>query len=140
MPLNCALINGSYTYLCMCVCTRAKLLQLCLTLCDPMDYSPPGSPVHEVSPGKNTGVGCHVLLQRISLTQRLNPHLLWPLHCWQILYKIDNQQEPNVIEQRMLLNICNKVKGGKNLKKKNYIYIQIQTYRYIYSAIYIYIA
>ena len=25
-------------------CVHAKLLQLCLTLCDPMDRSPPGSP------------------------------------------------------------------------------------------------
>ena len=28
------------------------------------------------SPGKNTGVGCHFLLQEIFLTQELNPHLL----------------------------------------------------------------
>ena len=28
-----------------------------------MDYSPPGSSVHEDSPGKNTEVGCHALLQ-----------------------------------------------------------------------------
>ena len=37
----------------------AKLLQSCPTLCDPIDCSPPGSPV----PGKNTEVGCHFLLQ-----------------------------------------------------------------------------
>jgi len=30
--------------------------QLCSTLCDPMDYSSPGSSVHGASPGKNTGV------------------------------------------------------------------------------------
>ena len=41
----------------------AKLLQLCLTLCDPIDGSPPGSPHPWDSPGKNTGVGCHFLLQ-----------------------------------------------------------------------------
>ena len=29
------------------------------TLCDPKDCSPPGSSVHEDSPGKNAGVGCH---------------------------------------------------------------------------------
>ena len=29
-------------------------------------------------PGKNTGVGCHFLLQRIFPTQRSNPHL-WRL-------------------------------------------------------------
>ena len=33
--------------------------QWCPTLCDPMDCSPPGSFVHEDSPGKNTAVGCH---------------------------------------------------------------------------------
>ena len=37
--------------------------QSCPTLCDPMYYSPPGSSVHGDSPGKNTGVGCHNLLQ-----------------------------------------------------------------------------
>ena len=30
------------------------------------------------SPGKNTEVGCHFLLQGIFLTQGLNPCLLWP--------------------------------------------------------------
>ena len=41
----------------------AKSLQSCPTLCDPRDGSPPGSSVHGDSPGKNTGVGCHALLQ-----------------------------------------------------------------------------
>ena len=45
----------------MCVC--AKSLQLCSTLCDPKDCTPPGSSVHGHSPGKNTGVGCHAVLQ-----------------------------------------------------------------------------
>ena len=40
----------------------AKSLQSCLTLCDPIDRSPPGSHPWD-SPGKNTGVGCHFLLQ-----------------------------------------------------------------------------
>ena len=43
----------------------AKSLQSCLTLCDPIDISPPGSPISRIlqdSPGKNTGVGCHFLL------------------------------------------------------------------------------
>ena len=31
-----------------CVCVRAKSFQLCLTLCDPMDYSPPGFSVHRI--------------------------------------------------------------------------------------------
>ena len=37
--------------------------QSCPTLCNPMDYILPGSSVHGDSPGKNTGVGCHALLQ-----------------------------------------------------------------------------
>ena len=41
----------------------AKSLQSCPTLCDPRDGSPPGSPVPGILPGKNTGVGCHFLLQ-----------------------------------------------------------------------------
>ena len=34
-------------FVCMYMC--AKLLQSCLTLCDPIHYRPPGSPVHEIS-------------------------------------------------------------------------------------------
>ena len=50
--------------------------QSCPTLCNPMDCSPTGLSVHGDSPGKNTGVGCHTLLQGIFSTQRLNPDLL----------------------------------------------------------------
>ena len=35
-------------YMCVCVCTHAKSLQLCLTLCDPMDYIHSGSFVHGI--------------------------------------------------------------------------------------------
>ena len=45
------------------VTAAAKSLQSCPTLCDPIDGSPPGSPIPWDSPGKNTGVGCHFLLQ-----------------------------------------------------------------------------
>ena len=38
------------------------------------------------SPGKNTGVGCHFLLQEIVPTQRMNLCLLQLLHCRQFLY------------------------------------------------------
>ena len=37
-------------------------------------------------PDKNTGVGCHALLQGIFPTQGSNLHLLCLLHCWWILY------------------------------------------------------
>ena len=59
-----------------------------LTLCKPMDCSLPGSSVHGDSPGKNTGVDCHALLQGIFPTQGSNPGLL---HCSRILYQLINQ-------------------------------------------------
>ena len=66
---------------CVCVCVHARTLcmrsvtQSCPTLWPrllcPWDF-----------PGKNTGVGCHFLLQGIFPTQRWNLTLLWLLH-WQ---------------------------------------------------------
>ena len=63
----------------------AQSLQSCLTFCDPMDCSPPGSYCPWDSPGKNTREGCHALLQGIFLTQGLN---MCFLHCWWILYPL----------------------------------------------------
>ena len=54
--------------LCAVLCL---VTQSCLTLCDFIDCSLPGFSVHEDSPGKNTGVGCHALLQGIFPTQEL---------------------------------------------------------------------
>ena len=70
---------------CMCVHAHsyAKLLQSCPTLCDPTDYSLPSSSVQEISPGKNTGVGYHVLLRGIFPTQLSNSCFLHLLH-WQV--------------------------------------------------------
>ena len=60
----------------VCACLVA---QSCLTLCNPKDYSPPGSSVHGDSPRKNTGVGCHDLLQGIFLTPlKLNTDSVLP--------------------------------------------------------------
>ena len=61
----------------------AKSLQSCTTLCDLMD----GLQLTRLfcpwdSPGKNTGVGGHALLQRVFPMQGLNPHLSCLLH-WQ---------------------------------------------------------
>ena len=61
---------------------RCLVIQSCPTLCDPVDYSLPGSSVLGDSPGKNTGVSCHAFLQGIFPTQRSNPLLLCLLH-WQ---------------------------------------------------------
>ena len=47
--------------------SEVKMLvaQPCLTLCHPMNCGPPGSSFHGIFLDKNTGAGCHSLLQRI---------------------------------------------------------------------------
>ena len=78
----------THTHLCL-------VTQLCPTLCDPMDCSPPGSFVQGDSPGKNTGVGCHALLRGILQTQGSNPGLP---HCRCILYRLSHKGSPRVLE------------------------------------------
>ena len=68
--------------------------QLCPTLCYPMDCNPPSSSVHVDSPGKNTGVGCHALLQGIFPIQGSNPGLL---HCKWILYHLSHKGSPYLL-------------------------------------------
>ena len=53
-----------------------------------MDWGPPGSSVHRISLGKNTGVGYHFLLQGVFPTQGSNT---WALHCRWILYHLSHQ-------------------------------------------------
>ena len=65
--------------------------QSCPTLCNPMDCSLPGSSVHGDFPGKNTGVGCHALLQGIFPTQGLNPGLP---HFQADFYSLSHQGSP----------------------------------------------
>ena len=76
----------------------AKSLQLCPTLCEPMDCSPPGS-----SPGKNSGEGCHVFLQGIFLTQGLNPSLLCLLQADRFFTTIVAQEGPEVLMSTVFL-------------------------------------
>ena len=78
------------------MCMRAKSLQSCLTLCDPMDCSLLGSFVHGDSPGKNTGVGCHALLQGIFPTQGLNPGV--PTLQVDFFYHLSHQGSPRILE------------------------------------------
>ena len=75
----------------MHACIQAKSLQFCLTLCDPMDHSQPGSSVQR----KNTREGYRALLQGIFPTQGSNPGLL---HCWQILYQLSHKGRPRILE------------------------------------------
>ena len=56
-----------------------------------MGCSPPGSSIHRDSPGRNTGMGCYVLLHGIFPTQRSSPGLP---HCRRILYHLSHQGSP----------------------------------------------
>ena len=60
----------------LCVLSCFSRVQLCGT---PWTVAL-GSSVHEDSPGKNTGVDCHALLQGNFATQGSNPRLSCPLH------------------------------------------------------------
>ena len=83
-------VDFSVTCTVLCLVTQSHLM-----LCDPMDCDSPGSSVHGDSPGKNTGVGCHALLQGIFPTQGLNPGLP---HCRQILYHLSHQKSPRTLK------------------------------------------
>jgi len=60
-----------------------------------MDCSLPGSSVHWDSPGKDTRVGFHALLQGIFQPQGSNPGLP---HCRQIIYHLSHQGSPRILE------------------------------------------
>ena len=109
-PIQEQISTPSLWYLYLLICIKIIIFivfivvvfyLLCLTLCDPMDFSLPGASVHGISqtrilewgfPGgavdtrhKNTGVGCHFFLQGIFPNQGLNLCLLigrWILYHW----------------------------------------------------------
>ena len=56
----------------------AKSLQSCPTLCDPIDGQPTRLCRPWDSPGKNTGVGCHVLLQFMEVKSESKVAQLYP--------------------------------------------------------------
>ena len=75
----------SIVYICIYVCVCAVVVQL---LSFVWFFVTPWTVTHQAPlflgfPGKNTGVGCHFLLQGIFPTQRSNPHLLCLPH-WQM--------------------------------------------------------
>ena len=81
---------------------RACFFVVCVLCCSvisgylwPMDYSPQGSSIHGDSPGKNTGVGFHALLQGIFPSQGSNWTLLL---CRQIFSHLSHQGGPRIME------------------------------------------
>ena len=70
------------------VTTMCCAMVSCSVMSD-SSWPPMGSSVHGDPPGKNIGVGSHVLLQEIFPTQGSNLGLP---HCRQILYRLSNHQ------------------------------------------------
>ena len=68
--------------------------QSCPILCNPIDCSLPGPSVHGDSPGQNTGISCHALLQGMFPTQGLNLKLMQLLHCRKVLYCWATREAP----------------------------------------------
>ena len=68
-----------------------RYAQSYLTLCDPMDCSPPGSIVHGILQARMLVWVGHAFLQGIFLTQGLNSGLL---HHMQVLYHLSHQGIP----------------------------------------------
>ena len=78
-----------YTRACVC----AKLLQLCQTLSDAMDCSPPGSSVHGILQARILEWVAMPCSRGIFPTQGSNPHLL---HCRRILYRWATREAQNI--------------------------------------------
>ena len=81
----------------------AKSVQSCPTLCDPIDGSPPGSPCPWDSPGKNTGAGCHFLLQCMKVKSESKvvqscPTLRDPMDCSLPGYSVHGIFQARVLE------------------------------------------
>ena len=91
----------------------AKSLQSCLTLCDPIDGSPPGSPpAHHAtlsttlrpwdSPSKNTGVGCHFLLQCMKVKSESEVAQSCPTFCDPMDYSLPGSSVHGIVQARIL--------------------------------------
>ena len=103
----------------MCV----LVIQSCSTLCNPMDCSPPGSSVHGISPGKNTGEGCHFLRQGIFPTQGSDPRLLRLLQ-WQDSLPSEPPGKPRRQEIGYIKSGDGREKGTENKEIKRSVRIK----------------
>ena len=120
----------------------AKSRQSCLTLCDPTDGSPPGSHPWD-SPGKNTGVGCHFLLQCMKVKSESEvvqsyPTLRDPIDCSLPGSSVHGISQARVLEwvaiafsERMLESFNNA--SNKNLNRTASFFLFHQDKRIIFA-------
>ena len=74
------------------MCEHAKLLHSCLTLCDSMDYRPPGSSLHGIPQAGILEWVAIPFSRGVFLTQGWNLGLLL---CRWILYHLNHQGSPS---------------------------------------------
>ena len=95
------LICSMWDLLCVCLVTQS-----CLTLCDPMNCSLPGSAIRGILQARilewvampfSRG---YSLLRGIFPTLGSNPGLL---HCWQILYHLSHQESPKFKKKNVFM-------------------------------------
>ena len=75
------------------------------------------------SPGKNTGVGCHFLLEGIFLTQGSNPGLLRLLHCSWILYRPCHEGSPGITAGKPQVSVVIPFPGTTSREAQNPRYL-----------------
>ena len=88
-------MDGPGGYCCECVCML--FTQSCLTLCDTMDCSPPGSSDHGILQARTLDWVAIPFSRGSFWTQGLNPGLP---HCKRILYRLSHQGSPEGIMLR----------------------------------------
>ena len=69
---------------------KVKVAQLCLTLCDPMDYT-----VHGILQARILEWVAFPFSKGSSQPRESNPGLL---HCRQILYQLSHKESPRILE------------------------------------------
>ena len=81
--------EDSFCIQCVCVCLCVLVAQSCLTLCDPVDCSPPGSSVQGILQARI--LECVPISSSRGSSQGLNLSLP---HCRQIVYHLSHQESP----------------------------------------------
>ena len=84
------------------VVAAAKSLQSCPTLCDPIRWQPTRLPCPWDSPGKNTGVGCHFLLQCMKVKSESEVAQSCPTLSDPMDYSLPGSSVPGILQARVL--------------------------------------
>ena len=108
----------------MKVKSEREVAQLCPTLHDPMDCSPPGSSIHGIFQARVTGVGCHCLLWDRHLdthklpkpTQGEIENLIWSVLSTDYISntKITKKQQKGQEKMASLMNFAKALKKNQH--------------------------